>query len=128
MVLQSKEKALTILFQCAENYKNNLLNRSLLFVFDKNKKVDAIEARFFNYNFMHLTGVKPTAFRANAATFFQNCINKKYIVKDIKFSDNITTPLKLSVSEISKKWTMPVRDWGLAYSQFSIFFEERLAA
>lgn len=34
----------------------------------------------------------------------------------------------MSVCEISKKWTMPVRDWGLAYSQFAIFFEDRLAA
>jgi transposase-like protein len=27
-----------------------------------------------------------------------------------------------------KKWTMPVRDWGLAYSQLAIFFEDRFAA
>ena len=31
----------------------------------------------------------------------------------------------MSVKEISKKWTMPVWDWGLAYSQFAIFFEDR---
>ncbi len=30
--------------------------------------------------------------------------------------------------EISKKWTMPIRDWGLAYAQFAIFFEDRFAA
>ena len=29
--------------------------------------------------------------------------------------------------EISKKWTMPVRDWELAYSQLAIFFEDRFA-
>ena len=34
----------------------------------------------------------------------------------------------MSVSEISKKWTMPVRDWGLAYAQFMIYFEDRFAA
>ena len=34
----------------------------------------------------------------------------------------------MSVSEISKKWTMPVRDWGLAYAQFMIYFEDTLAA
>ena len=34
----------------------------------------------------------------------------------------------MSVKEISKKWTMPVRDWGLAYSQLAIFFEDRFAA
>ncbi len=26
------------------------------------------------------------------------------------------------------KWTMPVRDWGLAYAQFSIYFDDRFAA
>ena len=30
--------------------------------------------------------------------------------------------------EVSKKWTMSVRDWGLAYAQFAIFFEDRFAA
>jgi len=27
-----------------------------------------------------------------------------------------------------EKWTMPVRDWGLAYAQFSVYFEDRIAA
>lgn len=36
--------------------------------------------------------------------------------------------LSISVKEISKKWTMPVRDRGLAYSQLAIFFEDKFAA
>ena len=35
--------------------------------------------------------------------------------------DSIGKVIYMSVVEISKKWTMPVRDWGLAYSQFAIF-------
>ena len=42
--------------------------------------------------------------------------------------DSIRKVVYRSVREISKKWTMPVRDWGLAYAQFVIFFEDRLAA
>lgn len=42
--------------------------------------------------------------------------------------DSIRKVVYMSVCNISKKWTMPVRDWGLAYSQFAIFFEDRLAA
>ena len=42
--------------------------------------------------------------------------------------DSIRKVIFMSVKEISKKWTMPVRDWGLAYSQFAIFFEDRFAA
>ena len=33
-----------------------------------------------------------------------------------------------SQSRNFNKWTMPVRDWGLAYAQFMIYFEDRFAA
>ncbi len=42
--------------------------------------------------------------------------------------DSIRKAIYMSTKEISKKWTMPVRDWGLAYAQFTIFFEDRLNA
>ena len=42
--------------------------------------------------------------------------------------DSIRKVIYMSVVEISKKWTMPIRDWGLAYAQFAIFFEDRFAA
>ena len=42
--------------------------------------------------------------------------------------DSIRKTIYLSTKEIAKKWTMPVRDWGLAYAQFAIFFEDRFAA
>lgn len=42
--------------------------------------------------------------------------------------DSIKKIIFMSVKEISKKWTMPVRDWGLAYSQLAIFFDDRFAA
>lgn len=34
--------------------------------------------------------------------------------------------LYLALSNISKKWTMPIKDWKSALNQFSIMFEERL--
>lgn len=37
--------------------------------------------------------------------------------------DLIRKVVYMSVQKISKKWTMPVRDWGLAYSQLTIFFD-----
>ncbi len=42
--------------------------------------------------------------------------------------NSIRKVIYLSAMEVSKKWTMPVRDWGLAYAQFAIFFEDRFAA
>jgi len=42
--------------------------------------------------------------------------------------DSIRKVIYMTASEISKKWTMPVHGWGMAYSQFAIFFENRFAA
>lgn len=41
--------------------------------------------------------------------------------------DSIRKVVYLSAKEISKKRAMPVCDWGLAYTQFAIFFEDRFA-
>ena len=35
--------------------------------------------------------------------------------------------LCLALTNITKKWTMPVRDWKLTLNLFSIMFEERLS-
>jgi putative transposase len=42
--------------------------------------------------------------------------------------DSIRKVVYLSVREITKKWTMPARDWGMAYGQIMIFFADRFAA
>ena len=42
--------------------------------------------------------------------------------------DSIRKVVYLSVKEITKKWTMPVRDWDLCYSQIMVFFADRFAA
>lgn len=34
--------------------------------------------------------------------------------------------LYLALRNIAKKWTMPIRNWGLALNQFGIIFEERM--
>ena len=56
------------------------------------------------------------------------CADLKKIYGTVNLDDAIRKVVYMSVSEISKKWTMPVRDWGLAYAQFMIFFEDRFAA
>jgi len=46
----------------------------------------------------------------------------------IPTDDSIRKVVFLSVKEIIKKWTQPVRDWGMAYSRFAIFLADRFAA
>ena len=42
--------------------------------------------------------------------------------------DALRKSIYLSVQEISKKWTMPVQNWGIIIGQFMVFFEERFKA
>ena len=32
----------------------------------------------------------------------------------------------LAILEATKKWTMPIRDWGIVLNQFLIIFEDRI--
>jgi len=40
--------------------------------------------------------------------------------------DALTKMIYLAYRDISKKWTMPIRDWAFIFSQFSIIFDKRL--
>ena len=55
---------------------------------------------------------------------------RKFTKSDAVFptDDSIRKVIYMSVREIAKKWTMPVHDWGLAYQQFAIWFEDRIAS
>jgi len=40
--------------------------------------------------------------------------------------DSVMKLMYLAMRNISRRWTMPIRDWGLALNQFGIIFEKRL--
>jgi len=73
--------------------------------------------------------IRRIIYTTNAVESYHRMVRKFTKAKAIfPTDDSIRKVIYLSVKEISKKWTMPVRDWGLAYAQFVIFFEERLVA
>ena len=41
--------------------------------------------------------------------------------------DSLKKSIYLSVKEISKKWNLPIRNWGIIIGQFLMFFEERFS-
>ena len=41
-------------------------------------------------------------------------------------TDAVTKLLYLALNKISKKWTMPIRDWGAAMNQFAIIYGDRV--
>ena len=48
--------------------------------------------------------------------------NKRVFPSD----DAALKQIYLGLKNISKKWTLPVRDWGGAMNRFAIMFEDRL--
>jgi len=40
--------------------------------------------------------------------------------------ESIYKIMYLAINKASKKWTMPIRNWGVALNQFSIMFEGRV--
>ena len=71
--------------------------------------------------------IRRLIYTTNTVEGFHRMLRKYTKTKTIFPTDeSIRKSVYLSVKEITKKWTMPARDWGLAYSQLAIFFESRL--
>jgi putative transposase len=72
--------------------------------------------------------IRHLIYTTNAVEAYHRMVRKFTKSKAIfPTDDSIRKVVFLSVKEIMKKWTMPVRNWGMAYSQFVIFFADRLA-
>ena len=83
----TKKEALSIVFSCAPLYKENLVDRSLLFITtDKHKNVHCLEVTFDIGNFLHMTGFKLRKSGINARHFFNLCYDKRLTEADFDFS------------------------------------------
>ncbi len=100
-----KEDALRIIFACAEEYKENLANRNLLFICANSAmKTTAIETVFGVGNFLHMTGVKFRKGREISANgFYRRCVDKRLTLNDFDMAKDGTTDLKLEVLPICVK-------------------------
>jgi len=95
---------------------------SILKTWDKNW---AELTAFFEYP----PEIRRIIYTTNAVESYHRMVRKFTKTKAIfPTDDSIRKAVYMSANEISKKWTMPVRDWGLAYSQFLIYFEDRFVA
>jgi putative transposase len=80
---------------------------------------------FFNYP----EEIRRLIYTTNAVEAYHRMVRKFTKSKAIfPTDDSIRKVVFLSIKEITKKWTMPARDWGMIYSQLLIFFDERFAA
>jgi putative transposase len=99
-----------------------------------NKKYPSI-LRSWDTNWAELTTffeypeqIRHLIYTTNAVEAYHRMVRKFTKAKAIfPTDDSIRKVVFLSVREITKKWTQPARDWGLAYSQIMLFFADRFA-
>lgn len=73
--------------------------------------------------------IRKIIYTTNAVEAYHRMVRKFTKTKAVFPTDeSIKKVIYMSVAEISKKWTMPVRNWGLVYAQLAVFFEDRFAA
>ena len=82
--------------ECAEQYKTNLANRSLLFVFNNAGVIQSFEVVCMPRNYLHLTGIVLTN-NYRSIDFYEMCIDKRLSPSAYEFSKDGTTQMKLSV-------------------------------
>ena len=72
--------------------------------------------------------IRKVIYTTNSIESFHRSLRKITKSKPVFPSDNsLMKLLYLITNNVTKKWTMPIRNWGMIYSQLSIMFEERLA-
>lgn len=92
--MESKDKIKEKVIAGAKKYKNNLLPKNILFIFLNNKKTKFIETKFYDFNYLHLTGLK---YKGTAKEFFSACIDNKLSVKDFEIINPGFTRMKLDI-------------------------------
>lgn len=71
--------------------------------------------------------VRRLIYTTNAVEGFHRMLRKFTKTKTTYPTDDaVKKSVFLSIQEIAKKWSMPVRDWGMIIGQLMIFFDDRL--
>lgn len=141
-----KKTALSVIFDAAKAYEENLRDNNLLFVcWDKHKRISYLEVEFNASNFMHLTGMRFSEelrssliresngkIDANsditfANEFYDRCINKRLSVEDFEFAEDGTTPLKLDVLPTLMKSNLSVNAIGDFDARTVKLYTEKIA-
>lgn len=70
--------------------------------------------------------VRRLIYTTNAVEGFHRMLRKYTKTKTIYPTDDaVRKSVFLSIQEITKKWSMPIRDWGIIMGQLMVFFEDR---
>lgn len=90
------------------------------------KSWDANWAELSTY-FKYPQEVRTLIYTTNAVEGFHRMLRKFTKTKTIYPTDDaVRKSVYMSVQEISKKWSMPIRNWGIIIGQLLIFFDDRM--
>jgi len=90
------------------------------------KSWDANWAELSTY-FKYPQEVRTLIYTTNAVEGFHRMLRKYTKTKSVyPTDDSVRKSVYLSIMEISKKWSMPVYNWGIIMGQLIVFFEDRL--
>lgn len=92
-----KDEAIRILTTCAAQYKANLENRNVLFVFQDCKELHSFETLFLPRHYLHLTGIQLLSKNIKSSDFYKQCLRGQLSPSAFTFHKNGTTEMKLSV-------------------------------
>ena len=71
--------------------------------------------------------VQKVIYTTNAIESLNSCYRRLNKQRSVFPSDTaLLKALYLSTSEITKKWTMPLRDWGKVLGELEIMYPDRL--
>ena len=89
------------------------------------KSWDANWAELSTY-FKYPEEARRIIYTTNAVEGFHRMLRKFTKTKTVyPTDDSVRKSVYLSTQEISKKWSMPIRNWGIIIGQLMIFFEDR---
>lgn len=81
-----------------------------------------------NTLFRYPEAIRKAIYTTNAIESLNSVIRKAVKKRKVFPSDKAAVKVVwLAITDASKKWTMPIRDWKAALNRFIIEFEERLA-
>ena len=96
MVQMTKAQARRIIHNCATAYRDNLANKNILFIAERDEKHEYFEALFLTSNYQHLTGAGTNP-ELTANAFYNRAVDDRITENELLFSADGTTRMKLEV-------------------------------
>lgn len=125
---RTKKEALAIVFAAADQYQENLIDHSLLFLcMDKHKRTYCVEVTFDASNYQHLTGLATDTSIISPAHFFRLCLDRRLREADFEFADNGTAEWKLDVLPRIMKKNLSANMIGMYNHSQPLLSTERIA-